>query len=158
MADLYFVAAVDGKLGLARKGKIPWDIPSDRKYFRDHIEEGPVLSGFNTYKANKLKPYGRGKNYVVTGKGKDLDNAEVVHDPVEFIKSQQGVLWVSGGGMIFKELIPYAKRLYITRVKGVYDCDVFFPEIPSDFKLKESTNEMTENNFTFWYEIWERES
>jgi len=158
MADLYFVAAVDESLGLARKGHIPWDIPSDRKYFRDHVEDGPVLMGWKTFESNKCRPYGNGKNYVVTTDDRKLDNAEVIHDPVEFVKSQQGIIWIAGGGMIFKELIPYAKRLYLTRVKGSYDCDVVFPEIPSDFKRIESTNEMTENSFTFWYEIWERQN
>jgi len=156
MIDLFFVAAVDDKLGLARKGKIPWDIPSDRKYFRDHVENGPVLMGWKTYETNRLKPFGKGKNYVVTSEPRLVENVEVVHDPIEFVKNQHGALWVVGGGMIFKELIPYAHRLYITRVKGDYECDVFFPDVPSNFIKTESTNEMTENGHTFWYEIWER--
>jgi dihydrofolate reductase len=84
MPEIKLIAAIDNKLGLARDGKLPWDLPSDRKYFRDHVENGPVVMGWNTFVSNGLKPYGHGKNYVLTHKKKDAKGVELINNAQEF--------------------------------------------------------------------------
>jgi dihydrofolate reductase len=157
MPDIKLIAAVDDKNGIAAKQKIPWDLPSDRQYFRDKLKDGPVVSGWKTYAANNFKPYGQGENIVLTRR--DLEAAPgvwIVHSAEEYFKNLKKDVWVSGGGEIFKIALPYATHLYITKVEGDFGTDTFFPDYKNDFKLVDEKPPMTENGITFRYQIWER--
>ncbi len=155
MADIRFIVAIDSKRGMSKNGVIPWDTPSDRQYFVDHVEEGPVAMGWNTFVTNKLKPYGHGKNTVITRNHKKVDGVEVAPDAAEYFRDLEEDTWVAGGGQIFTEALPYATHLYITRIEGDFDCDVFFPEFEDDFVLTYSDKPKIENNVKFTYQIWE---
>ena len=37
--------------------------------------------------------------------------------------------FVIGGGMVYKQFLPIAGKLYLTRVHASFDADTFFPEI-----------------------------
>jgi dihydrofolate reductase len=42
---------------------------------------------------------------------------------------------VIGGGEIYREALPRAQRIYLTRVHGHFDADTFFPIIdPSEWR------------------------
>jgi dihydrofolate reductase len=162
MPDIKLIAAIDDKRGLAKSkdgtaGFIPWKLPSDHKYFLDKLHAGPVLSGWNTFRANGLKPYGIGTNYVVTRKDTEsYPGVWIIHDVAEFFEKNTDAIWVAGGGMIFKETLQYATHLYLTRVAGDFACDIFFPEFEQDFKLEHEEPEMEENGIKFRYQIWVR--
>ena len=80
----------------------------------------------------------------------------MVHDTHEFFESRKDDLWVAGGGQIFKEALPYATHLYITRVEGDYNADIYFPEFESDFQRIDNNQPQTENGITFTFQTWKR--
>src|SRR3990170_3683902 len=44
--------------------------------------------------------------------------------------------FVIGGGEIFKQVLPQANRVYLTRVHATLEGDTFFPELPAkEWKL-----------------------
>lgn len=152
------IAALDNERGIAKKGMLPWDLPSDRKYFRDHIEKGPVVMGWNTFASNNFKPYGVGKNFVLSREDKTAEGVEIVHNAEELFIGLNADIWVAGGGQVFNIALRYATHLYLTRVKGIFDCDVFFPEFTNDFQLASEEPVHIENGISFRYQIWERKS
>lgn len=159
MVEVRLIAAIDDKLGIAKKGKIPWDLPSDRKYFRDHIKLGPVVMGWKTFASNKFKPYGEGANTVITKRDTEsIPGVWVAHSAHEFFEKNRQDIWVAGGGQIFKEALPYATELYLTRVSGNFDCDMFFPEFYNTFELAEEKQERSENGIVFKYQVWKRKA
>lgn len=158
MPNIKLIVAIDSKQGMSRLSVIPWDTPSDRQYFVDHVEEGPVAMGWNTFVTNSLKPYGKGKNTVITRKHKKVNGVEIATDASEYFKGLREDIWVAGGGQIFKEALPYATHLYLTRIEGDFDCDVYFPEFEKDFVLTYADTPMMENGTRFTYQIWEPSS
>jgi len=159
MPDIKFIAAIDDKLGLGKNGKLPWDLPSDRKYFRDHIKQGPVVTGWKTFASHNFKPYGEGKNILLTRRDTEaIPGMWVVHDAGHYFETLKEDVWVVGGGEIFKTALPYATHLYLTRVKGNFDADVFFPEFEDLFKLTSEEPAQTENGVEFTYQVWERKA
>jgi len=67
--------------------------------------------------------------------------------------------FIIGGGSIYRQFIPYADKLYITRVFKEFEADTFFPEIPlNEWKLteKQVVNDDPQNDFTYSFEIYER--
>ena len=41
-------------------------------------------------------------------------------------------MFITGGGQIYKETLPYTQRLYLTVLDRDYDADVYFPELNWD--------------------------
>ncbi|CAN5440783.1 type 3 dihydrofolate reductase [soil metagenome] len=156
MPSVKLIAAVDDKLGIAKHNKIPWDLPSDKKYFRAKLEPGPVASGWKTYAANGRKPYGHGNNTVFTRNYITIPGVTVLHDAESFFENLHEDTWVSGGGQIFDLAIQYATHLYLTRVSGDFGCNTFFPEFENEFVLISDGTPLVENGISFRYQVWER--
>ena len=154
--SVYIIAAIDSQNGLSKNGVIPWDIPSDREYFREHVSRGPVLMGWNTYKENGLKPYGKGQNYIATRSNKVKSKDIKVEDIDNFLSEFKGEIWVAGGGKIYSESMGYATKLYLTRVEGDFNCDIFFPGFSVDFCIMSQSEIQIENGIKYRFEIWER--
>jgi len=67
--------------------------------------------------------------------------------------------FIMGGGSIYRQFLPLADKLYITRVHKDFEGDTFFPEIDPDiWKLVESEDKEpeSEGSFSFTYEIYRR--
>ncbi len=67
--------------------------------------------------------------------------------------------FIIGGGSIYRQFLPYADKLYITRVHKEFEADTFFPEIPlEEWELlaKEDVTDDEQNDFTYSFEIYKR--
>ncbi len=154
--SIKFIAAIDEENGLSKGGLLPWDLPSDRKFFRDSIRSGVGLMGWNTFEANGKRPFPTNpRNVVITNRRESYENVEIIHDLQGFIDKTDEDIWVIGGGDVFAQLLPQATHLYITRVEGDFGCDVFFPEFENAFRLTESSPVQQENHTNFCYQLWE---
>ena len=157
MPDIKLIAAIDEKRGIAAHGKLAWNLPTDRAYFRKQVQAGPVVMGWNTFTNNNFKPYGDGPNTVITRrKTEAFPGVWVVHDAEEYFKTVGDDIWVAGGGQIYAEALPYATHLYLTDVKGDHGCDTFFPDFTQDFMLRDVREWQTENDTEFRYTVWVR--
>ena len=136
MIPLTIIAAVSENNVIGYEGKIPWKIPDDLRRFRKLTMGQPVIMGRKTYQSilDALgKPLDGRVNIVMTrNKGNITDrrvavcenltdailNAELISDQAFFI----------GGQMIYQLALPRANKLEITRVKGRFEGDTYFPE------------------------------
>ena len=76
----------------------------------------------------------------------------VVKDLEQFTKNHEEEVFCIGGKMVYGMMLPYADRLYITRINKEYEGDVFFPEYDeSAFELISSVD-----NGDLTFEIYER--
>lgn len=115
--------------------------------------------GWNTFASNGFKPFGEGVNTVITKKITEaIPGVWIVHDLHDFFEKNIHDIWVLGGGQIFKQALTYGTKLYLTRVSGKYDCDVFFPAFEKKFELIEQSSQHRENGTTFHFEVWERKA
>lgn len=149
------IAALDDARGIAAKGRIPWDIPSDRKFFREQTAGHPIVMGYRTYEEFKTPLAGR-QNLVLDTRGRGVRPGFVaVHDLRQFLTGLHEDVWVIGGAGLFNAAIAYADELVLTHVKGEYGCDRFFPPYEDTFTLAKRTEPQLENGFEF-YMAWYR--
>ncbi len=152
-----FVAAIDEKRGIADDGGIPWDLPTDRKYFVDQTKNGVILMGYATYLEFK-KPMHQTPNYVTSRSNKKLKPGfELVIDIPAFLKEHEGeIINNIGGAGLFTSTLQFADELVFTLVHADFNCTKFFPPYEKDFELVSKSEPMTENGTTFHYENWKR--
>lgn len=142
LPDIAVVAAVDENSGIGRDGSIPWRNSADFQWFKTlttHIfvpgKKNAVVMGTKTW--NSLpKALPERLNVVVSTRSRKQEEVgvefrvglrETVASLVE--RDDIGKIFIIGGGTIYNQALSLGnvKELYLSRVKGVYDCDTFFP-------------------------------
>ena len=123
---------------------MPWRIPSDLKTFRRLTMGKPVVMGRKTFAALG-KPLPGRDNIVVTRDpafavegvyvAGSLDQALAEARRIAATRNLDEVM-VIGGGEIYRQALPLASRIYLTRVAASPDGDAFFPDPPpSDWHI-----------------------
>lgn len=152
------IAAIDRKLGIGKDGTIPWELPTDQRYFTEQTKQygGHVLTGLRTYSLTYHGPLKDRTNYIVTHDSKPIPGAVVVNDLDTFLSEFTEDLWIAGGADIFQQTLNRTDELYLTHIDGVFDCDRFFPAYKDKFELATQSKPLTENGLTFTFCIYRR--
>jgi dihydrofolate reductase len=129
---IYIVAAHDQNNGIGYKGAIPWPrIAEDKKYFHSLIHGKDIVMGMNEYQEGYQRAkhvYSTRKVYVLSRSKDAVDNAEIVGDITAVLKiAKQSDIWVIGGAQVYEQLLPYADKMYLTIIDGVFPADTYFP-------------------------------
>lgn len=134
------IAAASENNVIGDHGKIPWDIPADMKHFRAITIGKPVIMGRKTYESIG-HPLPKRPNIVITRqKGFTAEGCEVVGSLEEAIEKVERTeeVFVIGGGEIYKDALPRADRVYLTRVHATIEGDAYFPEFHSEHWVERS--------------------
>jgi dihydrofolate reductase len=131
------IAAVAENGVIGRNGRMPWHIPSELKHFRRVTMGKPLIMGRKTFASFK-KPL-EGRDDIVLTHNRDyapkgaiavesVEQAVKVASDCALARLADEVM-VIGGAAIYSDLLPHAKRLYLTRVHAEPEGDVYFPDI-----------------------------
>ncbi len=153
--SIKLIAAIDEDRGLSREGVIPWDLPTDRAYFRAHVRDKTVLMGWKTYIDNGKISFGAKRVLLQSERQEDVAGVEVVTDLGGLLNAYNGELWIIGGGATFAACLPYADELYLTRVAGKYACDVVFPAFEQTSTLADEAPQEEQNGIGFRFQRWQ---
>lgn len=174
------VVAATRDMGIGKDGRLPWNLPSDLKFFKelttstvDPQKKNALIMGRKTWESIPLKyrPLPGRLNVVLTRSGRlGIDTAvnvvlcgsiasamELLTQP-PYSQSIEKV-FVIGGGQILKEALnaPQCDAIHITEVETSIDCDTFIP--PIDFSMFHpwySSLPLVENNFRFSFVTYVR--
>jgi dihydrofolate reductase len=143
--------AENGVIG--KENNLPWHLPEDLKHFKELTLGKTVLMGRKTYESivTRLgKPLPGRKNVVITRQTDyKVPDGVLIFSNLEtaFKELANEDIYVIGGAEIYKQALPYAQKFFLTRVKGKYQGDAFFP--PVNWSQWEKITEEDFNNFTF---------
>lgn len=145
------IAAVDNNLLIGSKNDLPWGrIKADMKHFRDITTGHTVVMGQRTFESIG-KPLPNRRNIVLSyDKSLQISGCEIVHsiEEAQMITKNDNEVFVIGGGSIYKAFMPFADRLYITFIEGVFSGDTYFPNIDIDVWRKISETIVKPNDET----------
>lgn len=147
--------AMDKNRGIGLNNELPWRLPEDLKYFKRVTMGKPIAMGRKTYDSI-VRPLPGRENIVITRRqGLTIEGCTVIHDVKELVKRKEDELFVIGGAEIFKEILPYADRLYITEIYEEFEADTFFPEIDlTDWELIQSNPGIKDEKNPYDYEFF----
>lgn len=150
------IAAIDSKRGIANDKGIPWDLPTDREYYRDRVHNGSVIMGMATYREMSV-PINRKPQLVATRKNSKLrPGFTSVSDARKFLSETKEEIWVIGGAGLFASTIDLADELYLTLIDKDFHCTKFFPEYKSIFELAGQSESSSENGIKYQFTTWRR--
>lgn len=125
------IVAADEKNCIGGQNKLLWSLPDDLKRFRSLTEKHAIVMGRKTYESIG-RPLPKRRNIVITRSDDwSAERVEVVHSLDEALELCEGEkeVFLIGGGEIYSQAIGKADRIYLTRVHGTFEGDVFFPTI-----------------------------
>ena len=106
---------------------------ADLQHFKALTIGHTVVMGSKTYLSLPRRPLPGRRNIVLTRQDAALfEGAEVVRsiEDILALNSPANEIFIIGGGEIYRQMMPYADRLYITRIHHTWDdADTFFPTI-----------------------------
>ena len=129
------IVAIAENYAIGKKGDLLCHMPADLKHFKEITTGSTVLMGERTFLSLPKHPLPNRRNIVLTDvKGKTFEGTETVYSMEELRAkvSPDEEAFVIGGGMVYKQAMEFADKLYITHIHHSWeDADTFFPEIDS---------------------------
>ena len=158
------IVAVAENYAIGKKGDLLCHMPADLKHFKTITSGHTVMMGERTFLSLPKHPLPNRRNIVLTDvQGKTFEGAETVYsidEMIELVEGQKSKVesdeaFVIGGGMVYRQMMERADKLYITHIHHSWeDADTFFPEIdPKIWKQisaeRHSADENNPYDFTF---------
>ena len=125
------IVAVDEKWGIGKNNDLLISIPEDMKFFRTTTKNSIIIMGRKTLESfPNGKPLKNRENVVLTKSNikEDVTIFDSIEDVLNYVKNKENV-FVIGGGSIYKQLLPYCEKAYVTKIKKDFNADVFFPNL-----------------------------
>jgi dihydrofolate reductase len=126
--SLVVAVADNGAIGL--RGKLPWRIPEDLKFFKNVTMGHAIIMGRKTWD-EVGKPLPGRRNIVVSRQqGLVLEGGEVakaLEEAIALARKTDDEPFVIGGSTIFAAALPLATKIYWTEVHREVEADTFFP-------------------------------
>lgn len=134
---LSIIVATANNNVIGKDNNLLWHISEDLKRFKEITSGNTIIMGRKTFESlpgilpnRKHIVITRDENFRV-----DSDMVEVIHNLDEVLYKYENSTeenFIIGGGEIYKATLPFAKKIYLTKVKKDFDGDTIFPNIDED--------------------------
>lgn len=161
------IVAADKNWAIGKDNRLMWSIPADMKYFREMTKGNVIIMGRKTLESfPQGQPLKNRVNIVITRK-KDykVKGAVVVHSVKEAEETARkeaaecgGDIFVIGGESIYRAMLGYCDRAYVTKIDHGFDADTYFPDLDADgeWEMTKISEEQTCFDLEYYFTVYER--
>lgn len=144
--------------GIGKDNYLLFNIPEDLQHFKKITMGHPIIMGYKTFQSIGRPLPGR-LNIVLSLEDVKIDGCKIAKSISEAIriasKEDKKEIFFVGGGMVYKQAIEFADRLYLTIVDGKPEADTFFPDYSEFNKVIDEENKEG-NGYKYKFMILER--
>lgn len=153
------IVAVNEDWGIGYNNDLLEHIPADLKFFKEQTIGKSVVMGLNTWNSLPKKPLPDRMNIII----EPTDFYIVLNQPIAHMdlnaflrKKQENKDYViMGGGSIYKQLLPYCDRVYVTKIyKKHENVDTYFPNLDKTDEWIATPIADPETYKDFSYQFW----
>ncbi len=173
------ILAVDEKNWLWKNNDLAWRISADMKYFKKITTETTDLWKLNAVVMwrktresipSKYRPLPERVNCILSRSIKNDDIWSKIDDFVLYFNSLEHCLseleskenienvFIIGWAQLYNSVLdnPMLDKIYLTKVKWDFNCDVFFDWIPKEFTVESYTDYENEVGIEYSFWVYER--
>ncbi|MFZ6024937.1 MAG: dihydrofolate reductase [Bacteroidota bacterium] len=162
LISLIVAAGTNNAIG--KDNQLLWHLPKDLQFFKKTTWAMPVIMGRKTFESLSGKPLQGRLNIIITRqKNWQPEGVTVVHSLRDALFVAESAdykeVFVAGGGEIYRETLPQADKVYLTRVQTAPDADTFFPELePDEWQLAsdETFPKNEKHAYPYSFQLWTR--
>lgn len=158
------IAAADEAWGIGLNGRLLRRISADMKRFRAMTLGNVLVIGRKTlesFPGGRPLP-GRGHIVLTNNRTYAAEGVTLCHalDGLpELLREYEGKrVFVAGGGSVYRQLLPFCERAYITRIYDTFPADTFLPNLDREpeWRLAEKGEIQEEDGVRFSFDVYER--
>ena len=143
-----------------------WTLPNDMKHFKNKTWALPVVMGRKTFYSLGNTPLNGRLNIVITRQADYTAEGIVVVPDIDAAiavcqKEDYNEVMIIGGGEIYKQTLPIANKVYLTRVHTTIEGDTSYPELPPNewhLEFEENFNPDAKHAYGYSFQTWIRKS
>ena len=149
------IMAHDRHFGIGYQNKLPWHLPEDLQWFKNHTVNKTVIMGSKTAEALGVALPNR-RNIVVSRSKLGVING------FEFMRFEEALTYanrdsfVIGGAETYRAFFPYCDRLYITRIDLSYTNDTQFEYDLTDLNLTSEETPISPEGTEYSFSIYNK--
>ncbi len=162
------IAAFSDNYALGKDNKLLWHYSEDMKFFRSMTTNKVMVMGRKTFESFP-KPLA-GRHHIVISRSApkakpenplvhfvtSIDDAIVLAKRLVVENKLNSEIMICGGAEIYKQTLNICDVLYLTRVKGQFDADTFYPREVSNTFAPTLIRKSETNPQDLTYETWGR--
>ena len=153
------IVAADKNWGIGKNNQLLVSIPADMKMFREETSGKVVVMGRKTLESfpNGLPLKNRINIVITSNKEYEVKGAIIVHsieEALEEIKKYPAEdVYVIGGESVYRALLPYCDKAYVTRIDHAYLADTYFPNLDEkeEWKITATSDEQTYFDLEYYF-------
>lgn len=149
------IVAIARNYAIGKDNDLLWHLSEDLKRFKRITSGSTIIMGRNTYLSLPKRPLPNRRSIIISDIPNDyFEGAETVHSIEAALEycSTETESFIIGGGSVYRQFLPLANKLYITKVHQDFEGDVFFPEIDEqEWELIEESEIQVDKNNSLRY-------
>ena len=155
------IVAVDNDWGIGFNGELLEHIPEDLIYFKTLTTGHIVVMGRKTWDSLPKKPLPNRFNVVITSQERHFEEMTAFipfSEAVSRLKHspKEDDWFIIGGGRIYKELLPYCDRVYVTKIFKDHDqVDTYFPNLDESDEWALAMQSALHTHKDLTYQFWQ---
>ena len=116
---------------IGRDSGLPWHLPADLQHFKQTTMGKPILMGRKTHESIGRPLPGRTNIVITRDSGYRAEGCRVVNSIAAALEvaGEQDEIMVIGGAEFYRQVLPQADTIYLTRIHAAFDGDTRFPEL-----------------------------
>ena len=133
--NISIIVALADNNAIGKNNELLFHLPDDLKRFKRITTGHPVIMGRNTYLSLPKGALPERTNIVISDiSGEKFPDCIMAYSTEDALSKtdEMDECFIIGGGMVYRQFLPHASKLYITRIHENFDADTFFPEINYD--------------------------
>ena len=148
------IVAVAQNYAIGKNNDLLWHIPEDLKRFKSITSGHKIIMGKRTYESLPYRPLKNRTNIVISDiPGDNYEGAVMAYSIEEAISlcNPDEECFVIGGGMVYRQFMDLADKLYVTWVHKDFEADTFYPEIDPEIWEETEREAGSDKNLDFNY-------
>ncbi len=145
------IAACSKNRVIGANNQLLWHLPEDLKRFKNITLGYPVVMGRKTYESIGKSLPGRLNIVLTKDRNYVAENCLVYNNIWEVLDLyEKSNLFVIGGGQIYYDFLPFAKKIELTLIDKDFEGDTFFPILDNSWEeVKRIDSNSGDLNFSF---------
>ncbi|MDY0200371.1 MAG: dihydrofolate reductase [Bacteroidales bacterium] len=134
MSTISVIVAVAEDNVIGANNNLIWHISDDLKRFKALTTGHSIIMGRKTFESIG-RPLPNRQNIVVSrNPNLEIEGCTVVPSlqAAFALSAKESEVFVIGGGELYRQALPLASKLYLTKVHKAFEGDTFFPDISMD--------------------------
>ena len=132
LKNISIIVAIAENRAIGKDNRLLWHLSDDLKRFKKLTTGHTLILGRNTFLSLPGGALPNRRHIVISDvPAESFEGCEMARSIEEAVKlaGTEDECFVIGGGMVYRQFLPLAGKLYLTSVHQSFEADTFFPEI-----------------------------